>query len=446
MLVATPAQAAEPSRTAAGARQAPAFTGPAAVLNVRVAANTPPATYVVGKGDSVWAIATRFGLRTSDVLALNGLAASSIIRPGQVLRLTGAPAAPAPAPEPSGGDYTVQKGDTISGIASRHGVSTQAVLSANGLVWSSIIYPGQRLTIPGSSAPTAPAPAPVAPSTPPPAAAGGYVVQKGDTIYAIAKRSGLSTAAVLDANGLTSASIIYPGQRIVIPGASAPAPAAPTAPAPPAPAPPSASGAYTVKGGDTISGIAKSHGVTTQAVLGANGLGWSSVIYPGQRISIPGAAAPAATAPAAPAPPAPVVQLSATLDAEQTANAQLIIRIGRELGVPERGIAIALGSAMQESSLRNLDHGDRDSLGLFQQRPSTGWGTADEVRDPVRATKAFYGGPSDPNGSRTRGLLDIAGWEAMTFTQAAQAVQISAYPDYYAKWEQASYTWLAALG
>ena len=96
--------------------------------------------------------------------------------------------------------------------------------------------------------------------------------------------------------------------------------------------------------------------------------------------------------------------------------------------------------------MRNLDWGDRDSLGLFQQRPSNGWGTADEVRDPVRAAKAFYGGASDPNGSNTRGLLDIPGWQSMTFTQAAQAVQISAYPDAYAQWEKPAYAWLAALG
>ena len=88
----------------------------------------------------------------------------------------------------------------------------------------------------------------------------------------------------------------------------------------------------------------------------------------------------------------------------------------------DRGIAIALGTAMQESWLRNLDWGDRDSLGLFQQRPSTGWGTAAEVTDPGYATRVFFGGASDPNGYDTRGLLDIPGWESMSFADAAQAV------------------------
>ncbi len=192
-----------------------------------------------------------------------------------------------------------------------------------------------------------------------------------------------------------------------------------------------------MRGGDTISGIARQHGVSVQAIFAANGLGWSSIIYPGQSLAIPGAAAAASPAPAGSV---------AGLDAEQIANARLIIQVGRELGIPDRGIAIALGTAMQESWIRNLTWGDRDSLGLFQQRPSTGWGTSAEVLDPVRSTKVFFGGASDPNGSRTRGLLDIPGWESMSFAQAAQAVQISAFPDRYARWEQPAYAWLAALG
>jgi LysM repeat protein len=192
--------------------------------------------------------------------------------------------------------------------------------------------------------------------------------------------------------------------------------------------------AYTIVAGDTISAIASRHGVSTDALLGANGLDRSSIIYPGQTLAVPVAAVTAS---------APVV---AGLDAEQAANAQLIVRVGRELGVPDRGIAIALGTAMQESWIRNLDWGDRDSLGLFQQRPSTGWGTEAEVRDPVRSIKTFYGGAHDPNGSRTRGLLDIPGWQSMSFADAAQAVQVSAFPDRYAQWETPAHAWLAALG
>jgi hypothetical protein len=190
-----------------------------------------------------------------------------------------------------------------------------------------------------------------------------------------------------------------------------------------------------------MSAIAQLHAVTTQALLNANGMDGSSIIYPGQTIRIPAAASLVLVADSAPAP-----ANSSVLDAEQAANAGVIIGVGRELGVSDQGIAIALGTAMQESWLRNLDWGDRDSLGLFQQRPSTGWGTPEEVHDPVRAARAFYGGPSDPNGENTRGLLDIDGWQDMSFADAAQAVQISAYPERYAQWEQPAYAWLAAHG
>ena len=109
---------------------------------------------------------------------------------------------------------------------------------------------------------------------------------------------------------------------------------------------------------------------------------------------------------------------------EQIPNARTIVATGVSLGVPPRGQVVALATAMQESRLRNLSYGDRDSLGLFQQRPSQGWGTADQIRDPVHASKRFY-----------TALLAVPGWQQLTVTQAAQAVQRSAYPDAYAQWE-----------
>ena len=330
--------------------------------------------------------------------------------------------------------YTVAAGDSVSAIAERFGLSTASVLARNGLGWKSLIFPGQVLTLTGD-APAAPQPVaaqPVAAVTPAPAAGTGYTIVRGDTVSGIAQRFGVSTQAVLDANGLTRASVIYPGRTLTIPTASAPAAqsdielVADVAPI----APPTTTG-YTIKTGDTISSIASAFGVSASAVLQANGLGAGSIIYAGRTLVIP-VSAPLAS--------------GSGLTAEMAANARTIIAVGRQLGVPDRGIVIALATAMQESGLRNLPHGDRDSVGVFQQRPSTGWGQPAQLMDVAYAARLFYGGPSNPNAGRTKGLLDIPGWSSMTLTQAAQRVQISAFPDAYAPWEPSAVNWLNQLG
>lgn len=333
--------------------------------------------------------------------------------------------------------YTVQNGDTVAAIAGRHGLSTASVLALNGFGWKSLIFPGQVLKLaPGAT--TAPVPTSQE--------GGRYTIAQGDTVSRIAERFGVPVDAVLSANGLSWSSIIYPGQTIAIPAAPAPAielvaavtptDAAPEAPeAPEAPAAPTVTSTYTIQSGDTISSIASRHGVSTQAVLDANGLSSSSIIYPGGTLVIP---APGVSGGSSGGGGGSVTSLSA----EQEGNARIIIQVGREQGVPDYGIVIALATAMQESSLRNIDYGDRDSVGLFQQRTSTGWGTIAEIMDPYRSAYLFYQGRS----GYTRGLLDISGWQSMALTVAAQKVQISAYPDAYAKWETSARSWFAALG
>lgn len=360
---------------------------------------------------------------------------ASIQETAPVERQRVVPARVVPAQAPPS-NYAVQPGDTVSAIAARFGLRTVDVLTWNGLSWRSVIYPGQTLSLHA----TAPAAAPAVAPAPAPVAATHQVVA-GDTVYAIAQRYGTTVDAVLTANGLTRASIIFPGQSLVVSGAVAP-PAAAAAPAPaPAPAPATATATtHTVVAGDTVFGIAQKYGTTTQTLFALNGLGPSSIIYPGQQLAVHGTPAPA------PAPSSTGGQQSAALSTEQAANAALIIRIGRELGVSDRAIALALATGMVESGLRNLDWGDRDSLGIFQQRPSTGWGTPAQIMDPDRSTRVFYGGQGDPNGQMTRGLLDIPGWESMSFTAAAQAVQISAYPDKYGQWETQAYAWLGLYG
>jgi len=139
-----------------------------------------------------------------------------------------------------------------------------------------------------------------------------------------------------------------------------------------------------------------------------------------------------------PAPPARcTAMLDGTpwgLDPEQASYAAVIAGVALQRGLPARAVTIALATALQESGLRNLDHGDRDSLGLFQQRPSQGWGTAEQVQDPVYAAGKFYDG-----------LVRVDGWETMAVTEAAQAVQRSAYPDAYAQHETKARAWASAL-
>lgn len=115
---------------------------------------------------------------------------------------------------------------------------------------------------------------------------------------------------------------------------------------------------------------------------------------------------------------------SYALDLEQAANATTVAAVGKRLGMPDHAVTVALAAALQESGLHNLAYGDLDSLGLFQERPSQGWGTPTQVMVPRYAATAFY----------TR-LMRVPGWSDMAVTDAAQTIEHSAAPDAYARWE-----------
>ncbi|MFJ5700305.1 LysM peptidoglycan-binding domain-containing protein [Arthrobacter sp. NPDC093139] len=218
---ATLAAAMEAQAAAAKAGVIPAASVPAAIPSGLQPARVTPSSHRVVRGDTVSGIAHRYGLSTSAVLRLNNLKVNSVIYPGQKLKLKGA-AAPAPknaaasvAPASSGAKtYTVKSGDTLGGIAARHGVKLSQVLSWNRLSLSSIIYPGQKIRIgAGAAAPAAPTPAATATSR-------SYTIKSGDTLSGIAARHGVRLADVLSANRLKVTSIIYPGNKLVIPGKS----------------------------------------------------------------------------------------------------------------------------------------------------------------------------------------------------------------------------------
>ncbi|MEH1059114.1 hypothetical protein V6U89_28395 [Micromonospora sp. CPCC 206171] len=117
------------------------------------------------------------------------------------------------------------------------------------------------------------------------------------------------------------------------------------------------------------------------------------------------------------------------LDDEQLANAKAIVKTAKKTGVGERGAVIGIATSLQESKLYNLGHlgayNDHDSQGLFQQRPSSGWGTPEEITDPEYSSRAFF-----------EALKNVHGWEDLPLTTAAQTVQISAFPYAYAQWEE----------
>ncbi|MGO1315441.1 MAG: hypothetical protein ACTMIR_00155 [Cellulomonadaceae bacterium] len=122
------------------------------------------------------------------------------------------------------------------------------------------------------------------------------------------------------------------------------------------------------------------------------------------------------------------------LSPEQAQNAALFAAMATERGLPARAVTIAIATALQESRMINIAYGDRDSLGLFQQRPSQGWGTEEQVMDPIYATGRFYDG-----------LVDVPGYLELEVTQAAQAVQRSGFPDAYAQHEVRARAWASGL-
>jgi hypothetical protein len=119
---------------------------------------------------------------------------------------------------------------------------------------------------------------------------------------------------------------------------------------------------------------------------------------------------------------------------EQAANAATIAEVAHARGLPGRAVVIALATAQQESGLRNLDHGDRDSLGLFQQRPSQGWGTAAQVRDPAYAAGKFF-----------ERLVSVPNWQTARLTEVSQRIQRSGFPEAYQRHESMAVALTAAL-
>lgn len=438
--------AAEPQVLEDSANEKPQ-TNNASPSNVVNAASTPlmsigsQLTYTVKAGDTISQIARKFQLSTNQLLQLNSLSAKALIVPGQKLKLVQNAVVPAAQAKANAATvHVVKRGETVQSISKKYGISVTTVLSMNKLSATAIIFPGQRLAI-GS----------VIPKQAKPATPEMHTVQPGETLASIANHYGISLSNLLLVNGFTESSLVYGGQAIKLKNleVTAPSEAKPVSNMKPLATPLSGAlsstdphrppnicevhGFHTVKPGESVSKLAAVYGLSTQSILSENNLTWSSMIYIGQRLIIPG-----------------VHEIKFCPDltpmtAEMKSNAKIIFQVGKSLGVSDYGIVIALATAMQESGIRNLSYGDRDSVGLFQQRPSAHWGTVKQIMNPEYAARAFFGGKTSPTFGVARGLLDIKDWSSKSLTEAAQAVQISAYPNAYAKWEASAWVWLDQL-
>jgi len=253
--------------------------------------------------------------------------------------------------------YTVQTGDYLSGISARMGIRLSALLDANKLAATSLIYPGMKLIVPAGGVVPAPkaTPAPTIAAPASAVSAGAYTVRSGDSLSAIAGRMSVKLSALLAANKLTVASVIHPGAQLVVPaGGVLPSVATPTAPpiaVVAVTAVPASRLQYVVRSGDYLSGIAPALGVRIADLLSANRLTLTSVIYPGMKLTVPAggrlpavvtpvltpAATPVVTPAAAPVPAAVAPSSGGTTPDSRIAT--VVAFVQAQLGEPYRAFA-----------------------------------------------------------------------------------------------------------
>ena len=361
------------------------FALPAAALPVATPLVFPPAAsasveagsaaYVVQPGDTLSGVALRLGTDVATLIRLNRLPDPDVLLAGTTLVVPPRPPASPPRRRATAVTYTVKPGDTIWDIATRTGTTMSTVLEANHLAQDARIRPGQVLLLPGArlpGVPPRPRPKPAAPSA-------VHVVQPGETVTGIAQRYHLSAQALLRANRLAVDSVIRPGQKLVLPGVRRRS--TPRSPVPP-------THAYVVRRGDTLSGIAlEAHAPLTE-VMALNHLSAADVIFPGQRLLLPG------PAPSTPAPPASA-RGSAAVRAAAAANRAtlatrtspgrpqvraLISRTARRYGIDP---ALALAVAAQESGFDQRRVSTANAVGVMQVIPSSGRWAAGLVGRPL---------------------------------------------------------------
>jgi len=350
----------------------------------------------VQPGDTVSALAHRYGSSTSAIVQANGLNDRALIVIGQTLTIPTSSGSSTSKQVAAGGTHTVAAGDTVWDLARRYGTTVSAIIKANDLGSGAVIRIGQKLTIDGASGGTdagsSSAGATTVASTT--TSATSHTVKSGDTVWDLARRYGVSVSSITKANGLGSAAVIRVGQSLSIPGGTA----AGSSPATSGGSAPTlatgdnlgdfggATQSYTVKAGDTLAAIAARFGVSTSSIVSANGIKNPSMIRIGQKLTIPGGVPSGLVGDTflGRTYSAPVVgaanQNKATLNAmdvpSRDAMQAMIVATARQYGVDP---ALAQAIAYQESGFNMRAVSPANAIGAMQVIPSTGAWVSDLV-------------------------------------------------------------------
>ena len=282
-----------------------------AVVEQQLASQT---TVTVQRGDTLGGIAARYGVPSAELVQANGLADADVIYAGQTLVI------PRQDKSTGGQLYTIQQGESLAQIARRYGVSVDQVVAANHLADRNAITAGQQITIPSDQPPSNQSAQDVT-----------YTMQRGDSLYRVSLIFGVTVDDLLAANNLASPNAVYPGLvlRIPAPGAPTPIPTAIAGSSSPAAA--TGGRSYVVRLGDTLTQIAITTGTTVDGLMAANGLNNPNAIYAGELLNVPEAGGTARAYPAQTA-------VDVTVQAGDTLSS-----LAMKYGVTVQALAVANG-------------------------------------------------------------------------------------------------------
>lgn len=234
-------------------------------------------------GASLWSIAQEYDTTASALKKLNNLKSDSIIA-GKTLKVSGkASKSTTKSSSSTSATYTVKNGDTLGGIANKHDMSLSDLLSKNDISASKVIFPGNKLKVKGSASSSSNSSK--SQKTSSSSGSSSYTVKNGDTLGSIAIKHNMSLSSLLSKNDISASKVIFPGEKIKVSGSSSSSSSSKSSQKKSSS---SASSSYTVRSGDTLSGIASKHGMSLSELLKANDISASKPIFPGSKIKVSG--------------------------------------------------------------------------------------------------------------------------------------------------------------